>query len=91
MNAEQMLPGSIDRVIYDLYQVTGDTMEGAMLVDWMDGRIRHATPNLHQYVGGTKDAMMEAAPQFEVRLIPHVGYEDQYAEGARLLGMSAAQ
>lgn len=77
--------GSVDRKYFDLYRVTSDTIDGALTVDWMSGEIREASPALRQYVGDHLNELTLKHRGWEIRLIPHVGYEDAYTETLGLL------
>lgn len=79
------ITGSIDRKFYDLYRVTSETLDGAFTVDWESGEIRNASPGLRQFVGNHVSDVTLRFPTWMVRLVPHIGYDEAYAEAEGLL------
>jgi hypothetical protein len=82
--------GYLDRGNEDLYRVTSDTFDAAVVVDWNEGRITDASPAIRYMVGSNIGELRGKAQErgWDLKLIPHVGYEDAYKWAMHLLRKS---
>lgn len=85
--SEDVVTGSVDRRHFDLYRIEGADFVAAVLVDWNTGEVRQASPMVRQWVGTPIGSLQLKAQDrgWEVRLIPHIGYEESYTETFNLL------
>jgi len=77
----------IDRSMEDLYRLTSDTFDAALVVSLATNKVVAASPLIHYMYGAQSGEVRNIAAErgWTLKHVPYRGYEDEYQHALSLL------